>query len=80
MAKLVLKKYPKKPKLSASSETIKNYFARCAEVDRDNAARKTEHNNQKALAEKLRRFKPGKSKAGGSKRRTAKRKTAKKRK
>lgn len=82
MAKLVLKKYPKKPKLSASTATIQNYFDRCKEVDKENTARKSEHNAQKAAAERLRKFKPGKSKTGGVRKRRSspKRKSAKRKK
>jgi hypothetical protein len=35
MAKL--KKYPKKPKASASVEVMKRYIQRCKDVDKDNA-------------------------------------------
>lgn len=36
MAKKTLK-YPKKPKASASVQTLQNYIARCKEVDKRNA-------------------------------------------
>lgn len=87
MAKLVLKKYPRKPKTSASASVIRGYFAKCAEIDRENSGRKKEHAEQQSLAEKLRRFTPGKSSATGfTKRRkksapkkAAKKKTARRR-
>lgn len=81
MSKLKLVKYPKKPKASASRETIENYFRRCREVDQENNRRKSEKKAHDAAVARLRRFKPGKTKAGGSTRRkksTAK-KTAKRR-
>lgn len=34
---LKLKKYPKKPKASASVTTLENYIAKCKQVDKDNA-------------------------------------------
>lgn len=82
MAKLVLRKYPKKPKASASAATIQNYFARCKEVDAENAKRKREHSEREALVRKLKTFKPGKTKVSSGKRRksTGKKRTAKKRK
>jgi hypothetical protein len=41
-----LKKYPKKPKASASVATMERYLERCKEVDR--------HNNQVAAEKKKR--------------------------
>lgn len=78
MAKLTLRKYPKKPKASASADTIKNYFARCKEIDKENAAKKREHSERESLARKLKNFRPGKSKVGSTKRRSTKKAAPKK--
>lgn len=37
MAKFKLKKYPKKPKASASNEVLERYIARCKDIDKQNA-------------------------------------------
>lgn len=65
MAQKKLKKYPKKPRATASAATIKNYFDKCVGIDKENAAITKENNEQKALATKLKNFTPGKSKATG---------------
>jgi hypothetical protein len=69
MAALKLKKYPKKPKASASLETINNFFRRCKEVDAENSRIKREHAAHEAAAKKLKNFRPGKSKVGTTHRR-----------
>ncbi len=37
MATKKLVKYPKRPKASASAQTLKNYIQRCKDVDKKNA-------------------------------------------
>ena len=80
MSALKLKKYPKKPKASASLDTINNFFRRCKEIDSENAKIKREHAAHEAAARKLKNFKPGKSKVGSTHRRkkAAPKKAAKK--
>lgn len=51
MAKL--KKYPKKPKASASLATMENYLARCKEIDKENARIKADEKKRKALKDKI---------------------------
>jgi hypothetical protein len=62
MAKVKLKKYPKKPKASASVEVMENYLRRCKEVDKENNKRKsdkkkaeTKKKTDKAKKENLRK-------------------------
>ena len=72
-----LLKYPKKPKATASADTIKNYFQRCKEVDRDNAKRKREDADKKKMQTKLRNFRPGKTRVStGTRRKKASSKVA----
>ncbi len=47
MAKLKMKKMPKKPKLSASVQVKENYLKRVAEIKKENERRKRE--NQKSI-------------------------------
>jgi len=50
---LKLKKYPKKPKASASASTLQNYLDRCKAVDKANAAKKQEHAKKLTLRKKV---------------------------
>lgn len=51
MKKPTLKKHPKKPKKSASLETVKNYINKCKEIDRENKRKMADyHKTQKLLA------------------------------
>lgn len=67
MAKPKLKKYPKKPALTASVGTIEKYFEKCSEIDKENEVIKKEHEDQKKAAEKLKQYKPGATKAAKKK-------------
>lgn len=78
MALKKTKKYPKKPKATASVAVIQNYFAKCAAIDRDNAAIKRENDATIAARKKLAAFTPGKSKATGLRKRRPVAKKAKK--
>ena len=51
MAKL--KKYPKKPKASASVATMERYLARCKEVDKENARIKKDAQKKEQLKRKI---------------------------
>ncbi|MGZ8505725.1 MAG: hypothetical protein ACXWW0_00150 [Bacteroidia bacterium] len=55
-----LKRYPKKPKASASADTLQNWLKRCDEIDRENASRKSEAAKKKTLLTKVRARKPKK--------------------
>lgn len=48
-----LKKYPKKPKASASLSVMERYIERCKEVDRYNAALKKDEEKRKNLKKKI---------------------------
>lgn len=48
-----LKKYPKKPKQSASLDSQKRYLERVKEIDRENARIKSEENQRKSLVKKI---------------------------
>lgn len=48
-----LKKYPKKPKQSASLEVKQRYIERCASVDKDNAAKVAEYRKKKTALESV---------------------------
>lgn len=43
MAKLKMKSYPKKPKVSASVAVKERYLAKCKEIDKENQRRKAEN-------------------------------------
>ena len=47
------KKYPKKPKASASISTMQNYLTRCKEVDKANAQIEKDKKTKKALRDKI---------------------------
>jgi hypothetical protein len=49
MAKLKMKKHPKKPKASASNVVKENYIRRCKEIDKENAHKKSEKLRSKKL-------------------------------
>jgi len=48
-----LKKYPKKPKATASVQTLERYLAKVKEIDRDNARIKAEKTKQLGLRKKV---------------------------
>lgn len=47
------RKYPKKPKASASVSTLENYLRRCKEVDKHNAAIKSEAKKKESLRKRI---------------------------
>lgn len=49
------KKYPKKPKQSASVTILQNYLAKCKEVDKFNASIITEEKKRKTLLAQVRK-------------------------
>ncbi|MDO9152347.1 MAG: hypothetical protein Q7U47_01335 [Paludibacter sp.] len=53
MAALKLKKYPKKPKASASVETMQNYLKKRSEIDKENKKRKAETAKKATLRKKI---------------------------
>lgn len=53
MAKLKMKRYPKKPKASASVATMENYLQRCKAIDKENAQRKAENTKKDTLRKKI---------------------------
>ena len=53
MAALKLKKYPRKPKANASVGVMENHIAKCKEVDKENAKRKSEHAKKVNLRKKI---------------------------
>lgn len=53
MAKLKMKKYPKKPKAGASVKVMESYLKRRAAVDKDNKARTTSNKKQEKLRAKI---------------------------
>lgn len=83
MAKLKLKKYPKKPKASASVAAKENYLRRVREIDAENAAITRENQRSVQLSKQIASLRPGKAKVSGirKKRSTPRKKaTSKKRK
>ena len=56
--RLKLKKFPKKPKRSASAESLKKYFKRCEEIKRENLKKITIEKMRQALLKKLKNYKP----------------------
>lgn len=46
-------KLPKKPKKSASLETLKNYMNKCKEVHRENKRRESEYKKHQKLYNKI---------------------------
>lgn len=57
MAKLKMKKMPKKPKASASVETKKNWLKRANEVKKENARRARENKVSEQLSKKIAGYK-----------------------
>lgn len=53
MKKPTLKKHPKKPKKSASLETVKNYIQKCREIDRENKKKISDYHKTKKLLSKI---------------------------
>lgn len=53
MATKKLLKYPKKPKASASVQTLQNYIVRCKEVDRKNADIRKEATKRETLKKQV---------------------------
>jgi hypothetical protein len=56
--KLKLKKLPKKPKRSASVESLKKFFKRCDEIKRENAKKQAVEKMRQVLLKKLKNYKP----------------------
>ena len=54
MAKLKLKKFPKKPKASASVTTKENWLKRVAEIRKENARIRSDKKKSEALDKKIR--------------------------
>lgn len=54
MAKLKLKKLPKKPKASASVATKENFLKRCAEIKKENARIRADKKKSEILDKKIR--------------------------
>ncbi len=83
MAKIKLKKYPKKPKMSASLSVLQNYLDKVRAIDKENAAIKSENTKRDKLAKVISGLKPGAKRvsSGSTKRRkpAAKKTTTKKR-
>ena len=53
MAKLKLKKYPRKPKATASVQVMENYLAKVKEIDKQNAKIKAENSKAVSLRKKI---------------------------
>lgn len=53
MAKLKMKRYPKKPKSTASVATMENWLARCKEIDKENTRRKAENSKKDSLRKRI---------------------------
>lgn len=50
-------KLPKKPKKSASLESLKNYLQKCKEIHRENKRRESEHKKHIKLYNKIKGYK-----------------------
>ena len=50
---LKMKKYPKKPKGSASATTFENYLAKCRDIDKENSRRNSENKKREALKKRV---------------------------
>lgn len=59
MANKKLKKYPRKPKQSASLSAFQNYKARCKEIDKENAQIERDNKKREQLKKEIRNYKPG---------------------
>lgn len=53
MAAFKLKKYPKKPKATASVQTLERYLARVKEIDRENQRIKSERTKHAGLRKRV---------------------------
>lgn len=53
MAKVKLKRYPKKPKPSASVEVKERYLKRVLEIDKENAKRRALKKKSEALSKRI---------------------------
>ena len=53
MATLKLKKYPKKPKVTASVAVKERFLQRTKEIDKENARRKSEKKKSSDLSKKI---------------------------
>jgi hypothetical protein len=53
MAKLKLKKYPKKPKASASLATKERYLDKCKSIDAENKVKFKDQEKSKSLDKKI---------------------------
>ena len=50
------KKYPKKPKASASVAVMENYLKRIKEVDKENSAKAAEYKKSLTLRDRIRKM------------------------
>ncbi len=57
MAKKKMKKYPKKPKASASVETMQRYLERCKQIDKENKQIQAYNKKLDELRKKVREHK-----------------------
>lgn len=57
MAKLKMKKMPRKPKMSASVAAKENWLRRAADVKKENARRASENKRSAELSKKIAGFK-----------------------
>lgn len=53
MAKLKMKKLPKKPKAGASVRVLENYMRRVKEIEKENRRREAENKKQETLRRKV---------------------------
>lgn len=53
MPQVKLKKYPKKPKASASMGTLEKYLQRVKEIDKENNKRKSDAKKKETLKKKV---------------------------
>lgn len=81
MSKIKLLKYPKKPKKTASISVMENYLAKIAEVNKENARRKSEQKKKESLVKRIAGIgKPGSVKISTVTRKRKKTSTSKKKK
>lgn len=53
MRKPKKKKYPKKPKASASVAVMQNWLRRCTEIDKENRTKESEYNKSLTLRKQI---------------------------
>lgn len=53
MAKFKLKKYPRKPKATASVATLENYLAKRKQIDKENSTIKAQKAKHESLRKKI---------------------------